>query len=97
MSNITYLFVAYKNADFVLHTIDKLGNQGVKFYVHVDANSCENFNCLENNPNVRLATERYSCEWGKGGIVYAIISSIKAILNTWETDYIILMSEPTIL
>lgn len=93
MPKIAYLFLVYKNADFVYHTCKMLEGKDTYFYIHVDSGSKESFKELENNPHVKLAKERYKCEWGKGGIVYAIMSSIKTILSLWDTEYIILMSE----
>lgn len=36
MKNITYLFMVYKNADFVRHTFERLKGDDVRFFVHVD-------------------------------------------------------------
>lgn len=90
---ITYLFMVYKNADFVLHTCQQLAGEDVGFYVHVDVKSKEDFSILKDVTNLQFCDKQFSSEWGGPGFVYAIAHCLKQISEHIDTNYVVLMSE----
>ena len=93
MKIITYLFMVYKNSNFVRHIFERLKGDNVRFFVHVDIKSKEDFSCLKAIPNVRFSSVRFSSAWGGPGFVYAIAHCLKEIVEASNTDFIVLMSE----
>lgn len=93
MKHITYLFMVYKNAEFVRHTVERLACVNASFYVHVDSQSVEDFHSLELIDGVCFSDKRFHCKWGDAGIVYAISYCLKRIVEIGKADYIVLMSE----
>ncbi|MCQ2232886.1 MAG: beta-1,6-N-acetylglucosaminyltransferase [Paludibacteraceae bacterium] len=90
---ITYLFLVYKNAELVYHTCQQLKSVGVKFLVHVDRNSSEDFSMLKSIEGLEFYDLRYATVWGGSGLVKATASCLDYISKNYETDFVILMSE----
>ena len=93
MKIITYLFMVYKNSNFVRHIFERLKGDNVRFFVHVDIKSTEDFSCLKEIPNIRFSSVRFSSAWGGSGFVYAIAHCLQEIVEASNTDFIVLMSE----
>lgn len=90
---ITYLFLIYKNAEIVHHTCQRLSGDGIRFLVHVDKNSNEDFSMLQDIEGLEFSDVRYPTAWGSAGIVKATAHCLRHISRTYDTDYVILMSE----
>ena len=90
---ITYLFLIYKNANIVYHTCQKLSGEGINFLIHVDKNSHEDFSMLKTIKGLEFSDVRYATAWGSSGLVKATAYCLKLISKTYNTDYVILMSE----
>lgn len=90
---IIFLFLVYKNVDFVSHTCSQLSGDDVYFYLHVDKKSQEQWDKLRGIKNLFFLKERFDSKWGGPELVYATIGGLKEICRTHDDGWIILMSE----
>lgn len=91
--DVVFLFMVYKNADFVYHTCQRLSAPNVYFHIHVDSKSEEDFDRLKELKNVSFSSKRFSAEWAGPGIIYAIVHCLAEISERFTNGHIVLMSE----
>lgn len=90
---IIFLFLVYKNLEFVRHTCSKLSGNDVFFYIHADLKSKENWETLCEINNLSLLKDRFDSKWGGAELIYATVSGLTEICKQHSDGYIILMSE----
>lgn len=90
---ITYLFLVYKNADFVYHTCKMLEGNDIYFHVHIDKKSKENFKNLSSVKNLTFSKNRYDAKWAGSELVQATLDCFREIKNMQRNGFVILMSE----
>ena len=90
---VIYLFMVYKNADFVYHICQRLSAPNVYFHFHVDSKSEEDFSRLRDLKNISFSSKRFSAEWAGPGIIYAIVHCMAEISARFTNGHVVLMSE----
>jgi hypothetical protein len=90
---ISYLILAHENSIHLTKLINSLDDEGINFFIHIDARSNMSIPHKDKN-NVNILEDKYrvSINWGGYSMIQATINLLKEAHIKTKSDYFVLLS-----